>query len=209
MPTSKWLGDAPKYSMGTSQRGNLGKSSRNPGPDVYTLNSSVGQQVESFKNTSPSISIGTEGRGRGGSKQNPVYSDTLYNSVSSISNQRLSQSRTFPHTKIGTSSRFRQASAEQGPGPGNYKTKSSIGRQVESSNKSGGSRTFGVRHSGKASALGASTMTPGPAGYNLRDSLGRQVNSINRSSAKFSMSTASRFKSAALNSSPGPGAYTV
>jgi len=159
------------------------------------------------------VGIGTEGRQHHTGKCNPIYSDTLFPSVSSISGQLLSQSRTFPHAKIGTDSRFRDHGTEQSPGPGNYKTQSSIGKQTNSSNKTGGSRSFGVRHSTKANTMsgGVSTVaSPGPAGYRLRDGLGRQVSSKNRSSAQFSMSTSSRFKSSsAQNCSPGPGAYTV
>jgi len=213
-PTSKWLGDAPCFSMGTSMRGNLGGGGRHvPGPDVYKMKSSVGYQVESFKNTSPQVQIGTEGRQQHTGKRNPIYSDTLFPSVSCISSQLLSNQRTFPHPRIGSDSRFRDHASDQTPGPGNYKRPSSLGRQIDSMCKTGGPRSFGVRHSPKANATGGSVTTvvsPGPAGYRLRDGLGRQVSSKNKSSAQFSMSTAPRFRtSAAQNTSPGPGAYTV
>lgn len=212
-PTSKWLGDSPAYSMGTSQRIAMGGSTRYvPGPDVYSSKSSVGYQVESFKTTSPTIGIGTEGRQQHTGKRNPIYSDSLFPAVSSLSNQLLSNHRTFPHGKIGTDSRFREHNSEQGPGPGNYKSKSSLGTQQSSQNKTGARKTFGVRHSMKANNAGssASGQTPGPAGYRLRDGIGRQISSKNRSSATFSVGTAQRFQRVnAQHVSPGPGAYTV
>lgn len=213
-PTSKWLGDAPMYSMSTSQRGNLGGGSRQiPGPNVYRMRASVGHQVESFKNTSPTVGIGTESRQQHTGKRNPIYSDTLYPAVSSLEGQLLSGQRSFPQVKIGTDSRFRDHQADQSPGPGNYKRASSIGKQVDSNCKTLGARSFGVRHSAKANATGGAPGTivsPGPAGYRLRDGIGRQISSKNRSSAQFSMSTAPRFRaSRAQNCSPGPGAYTV
>eukprot|EP00658_Telonema_sp_P-2_P005382 TRINITY_DN12010_c0_g1_i15.p1 TRINITY_DN12010_c0_g1~~TRINITY_DN12010_c0_g1_i15.p1 ORF type:complete len:245 (-),score=23.42 TRINITY_DN12010_c0_g1_i15:357-1091(-) len=208
-PTSKWLGDAPKFSMSTSQRASMSARGKGPGPDVYRMNSSVGYQVESHKNSSPNIMIGTEGRQQHTGKRNPIYTDTLFPSVTSLGHQLCSGQRTFPHAKIGTDSRFREFRGDQGPGPGQYKNKAAIGRQVESQNRSFSGKSFGVRHSAKASAGGLGTVSsPGPQ-YRLRDGFSRQVTSKNRSAASHSIGQASRFKSRPSDPTPGPAHYHV
>merc|ERR1711934_233224 len=212
-PTSKWLGDAPAYSMGTSKRPVMNKHSRFvPAPDTYKMSNSVGRQVESARYTSPRVGIGTEGRQQHTGKRNPVYADTLFPSVPSVGPQLISAKRSYPTVKIGTDSRFRAGADDGPPGPGNYKSRSSVGRQVTSYQRSSPVRTFGVRHSPKANCTGSDISTvvsPGPAGYRLRDSLGRQVNSKQKSSSNFTFGSASRFSSKDLGGTPGPGAYTV
>jgi len=212
-PTSKWLGDAPSYSMGTSERPTMNSHSRYvPAPDAYRMKQSVGNQVESARFTSPRVGIGTEGRQQHTGKRNPVYTDALFPTVESLGPQLMSSKRSYPNVKIGTDSRFRAGADDGPPGPGNYKSRSSVGRQVTSYQRSSPVRTFGVRHSPKANCTGSDISTvvsPGPAGYRLRDSLGRQVNSKQKSSSNFTFGSASRFSSKDLGGTPGPGAYTV
>jgi len=211
-PTSKWLGDAPCYSMGTSERPGMNKQKRGvPGPDAYNMKMSVGNQVESARYTSPAIGIGTEGRQQHTGKRNPVYSDSLFPRVDSVGSQVYSSKRSYPTIKIGTDPRFR-GTEEGPPGPGNYKSRSSVGRQVNSYCRTMPSRSFGVRHSAKANVVEgdiSTVLSPGPAGYRLRDSLGRQISSKAKSSANFSFGSASRFNSKEAAGTPGPGAYTV
>merc|ERR1711871_1676342 len=212
-PTSKWLGDAPSYSMGTSERPVMNQHSRYvPAPDQYTMKNAVGEQIESARFSSPRVGIGTEGRQQHTGKRNPVYTDTLFPSVPSVGPQVNSGKRSYPNVKIGTDPRFRAGPDEGAPGPGNYKSRSSVGPQVNSYLRSMSSRTFGVRHSPKANCINgdiSTVVSPGPAGYRLRDSLGRQVSSKQKTAAHFSFGTASRFSSKELAGTPGPGAYTV
>merc|ERR1711998_417734 len=212
-PTSKWFGDAPNYSMGTSERPVMNKHSRYvPAPDAYTMKQSVGEQVESARFTSPRVGIGTEGRQQHTGKRNPVYSDSLFPRVDSVGPQIFSSKKSYPPVKIGTDPRFRASADEGAPGPGNYKSRSSVGKQVTSYQRSAPIRTFGVRHSPKANCSDgdiSTVVSPGPAGYRLRDSLGRQVNSKAKTAAHFSFGTASRFSSKETAAGPGPGAYTV
>merc|ERR1711988_709452 len=195
-PTSKWLGDAPSYSMGTSERPVMNKHSRYvPAPDAYPMKNSVGEQVESARFTSPRVGIGTEGRQQHTGKRNPVYSDSLFPRVDAVGSQFMSSKRSHPTIKIGTDPRFR-GTEEGPPGPGNYKSRSSVGRQVDSYCRTMPSRTFGLRHSSKANVVEgdiSTVVSPGPAGYRLKDSLGRQVSSKNKSSSNFSFGSASRF----------------
>merc|ERR1711988_1322012 len=212
-PTSKWLGDAPSYSMGTSERPAMNSYSRYvPAPDMYSMKQSVGQQVESARFTSPCVGIGTEGRQQHTGKRNPVYADTLFPAVPAVGPQIASGKKSYPNIKIGTDPRFRGGVDDGAPGPGNYKTYSSLKRQVTSYCRTMPSRTFGVRHSPKANCSDgdiSTVVSPGPAGYRLRDSLGRQVNSKAKTAAHFSFGTASRFSSKETAAGPGPGAYTV
>jgi len=183
-----------------------------PGPDQYTMQQSVGQQVESARFTSPRVGIGTEGRQQHTGKRNPVYSDTLFPRVESVAPQLQSQKRSYPTVKIGTDPRFRSGPDDGPPGPGNYKSRSSVGRQVTSYTRTMPSRSFGVRHSPKANIVDGDISTvasPGPAGYRLRDSLGRQISSKTKTAALFSFGTASRFGGKDTGGTPGPGAYTV
>lgn len=212
-PTSKWLGDAPSYSMGTSERPAMNKHSRYvPAPDCYIMKQSVGDQVESARFTSPRVGIGTEGRQQHTGKRNPVYSDTLFPRVDAVGPQLMSAKRSYPTVKIGTDPRFRGGVDDGPPGPGNYKSRSSVGRQVASYQRTMPMRTFGVRHSPKANCADgdiSTVVSPGPAGYRLRDSLGRQPSSKRKTAAKFSFGTASRFSGKEVAGTPGPGAYTV
>jgi len=212
-PTSKWLGDAPAYSMGTSERPIMNKHSRYvPGPDAYRMKQSVGSQVESARFTSPKVGIGTEGRQQHTGKRNPVYTDAIFETIHSVGPQHLSHKRSYPTYKIGTDARFRAGPDDGPPGPGNYQSRSSVGRQVTSFQRSMPSRSFGVRHSPKANISGgdiSTVVSPGPAGYRLRDSLGRQINSKQKSSSNFSFGSASRFGGKDTGGTPGPGAYTV
>jgi len=212
-PSSKWLGDAPAYSMGTSERPVMNKHSRYvPAPDAYNMKQSVGSQVESARYTSPRVGIGTEGRQQHTGKRNPVYTDALFPTVDSVAPQLLSSKRSYPTVKIGTDSRFRAGADDGPPGPGNYKSRSSVGKQVTSYQRSMPMRSFGVRHSTKANISGgdiSTVVSPGPAGYRLRDSLGRQISSKQRSSSYYSFGSASRFNGKDTGGTPGPGAYTV
>merc|ERR1711988_323822 len=212
-PTSKWLGDAPSYSMGTSERPVMNQHSRYvPAPDAYTMKQSVGEQIESARFTSPRVGIGTEGRQQHTGKRNPVYSDSLFPRVDAVAPQLMSQKRSYPTVKIGTDPRFRSGPDDGAPGPGNYKSRSSVGRQVSSYQRSMPMRTFGVRHSAKANVIDgdiSTVVSPGPAGYRLRDSLGKQVSSKTKTAALFSFGTASRFSGKEVAGTPGPGAYTV
>jgi len=212
-PTSKWLGDAPCYSMGTSERGQENKGSKGmPGPDRYNPIISVGPQIESSRLSAPAVGIGTEGRQQHTGKRNPVYTDALFSSVPALGEQLVSSKRTYPSIKIGTDPRFHSVDGESAPGPGNYKSRSSVGKQVHSYCRTLPSRSFGVRHSPKANIAegdAASIVSPGPAGYRMRDSLGRQISSKAKSSANFSFGSASRFSSKMSVGNPGPGAYTV
>ena len=169
-------------------------------------------QVESARFSSPRVGIGTEGRQQHTGKRNPVYADTLFPSVPAVGPQVFSGKRSYPNVKIGTDPRFRDGPDDSAPGPGSYKSRASVGPQVNSYLRSMPSRTFGVRHSPKANCKDgdiSTVVSPGPAGYRLRDSLGRQVNSKNKTSSHFSFGTASRFSSKELAGTPGPGAYTV
>jgi len=212
-PTSSWLGDAPAYSMGTSERPVMNKHSRFvPAPDSYTMKQSIGGQVESARYSSPRVGIGTEGRQQHTGKRNPVYCETMFPTVNSLGHQLVSSKRSYPTVKIGTDQRFRAGPSETTPGPGNYKSRPSVGKQVTSYTRSMPMRSFGVRHSSKANCVDGDSSTvvsPGPAGYRLHDSLGRQINSKNKSSSNFSFGTASRFSSKEAMGGPGPGAYTV
>merc|ERR1712159_289293 len=119
---AKILGDAPAYSMGTSERPVMNKHSRYvPAPDAYHMKQSVGAQVESARYTSPRVGIGTEGRQQHTGKRNPVYTDALFPTVESLGPQVNSGKRSYPNVKIGTDPRFRAGPDEGAPGPGNYK----------------------------------------------------------------------------------------
>lgn len=114
--------------------------------------------------------------------------------------------------KIGTDPRFRSGPDDGPPGPGNYKSRSSVGRQVTSYQRSMPMRTFGMRHSPKANVIDgdiSTVMSPGPARYPLQGSLGRQTSSKTKTAALFSFGTASRFGGKDVGGTPGPGAYTV
>jgi len=203
---SAGFGKAPCFSMGTSQRAQLAPGSRYvPGPDAYTVRGSVGYQVESFKSSSPSTSVGREGRAQHTGKRNPVYTDTIFPSVSSLGQQRLSGCRTASSIPIGTDSRFKSGAAEQAPGPGNYKMRSSIGNQIESNLKSSQRKSFGVR----CHIPNSYEASPGPAGYRQRDSIGKQVKSSNRTACSPTIGTAPRFPKTYVEMGPGPGTYTI
>merc|ERR1712159_337783 len=101
------MGDAPAYSMGTSERPVMNRHSRFvPAPDSYNMNSSLQGQVESARYTSPRCRIGTEGRQQHTGKRNSVYTDTLFPTVPSVGPQLMSAKRSYPTVKIGTDQRF-------------------------------------------------------------------------------------------------------
>mmetsp|Transcript_15967 Transcript_15967/g.22056 ORF Transcript_15967/g.22056 Transcript_15967/m.22056 type:complete len:302 (+) Transcript_15967:277-1182(+) len=144
-----WLGDASAFSFGTSGRHEVGQGipgskptfRLSPGPGTYALQSSLGAQQLSQKNSASQFKFGTQTRERA----DKVYlthaheralfgqhspAPNAYTLKSSLGNQLSSKNRTSSNFRFGSADRFSETKnvrdKEGGdvpawtPGPGSY-----------------------------------------------------------------------------------------
>ena len=130
----------------------------------------------------------------------------IYNMLSSISKQPLSDNHTSAKFSFGTEERIGKSKAgrkgQMKPGPGAYKMPSSIAAQVVSTRKSAASPSFGSSTRDNQQKLFMTTdhekihygrHSPGPSVYHGTSCFGIQQNARNRSSPMWRMSKSSRY----------------
>ena len=149
----------------------------------------------------------------------------IYNMLSSISKQPLSNNSTSAKFSFGTAERIgdknKQRKNNMKPGPGAYKMPSSIASQIVSTKKSAASPSFGSSTRDNQQKLFMTTdhekihygrHSPGPSIYQATSCFGIQQNARNRSSPMWRMAKSSRFEydyEKRASKLPGAGQYVA
>ena len=135
---SGWLGGAPSYSFGSSQRHQFRGKKSSPGPGHYTAPSSIGGQRNSKQRSSHEFRFGSTTRAMAtkvyltGAHERAYVGlqspGCNYSVMSSVGSQVSSRAQTAPSFSFGSSDRFSQMRSRSGqlptltPGPGSYGT---------------------------------------------------------------------------------------
>jgi len=236
---------APQYGFGSSTRDHqarvytsaehskLAGPRVSPGPAVYQLRNSVGQQVDARKQSSPQWAFGTADRFMREKRAQTAPGPGSYDARSGIGPQTTSQCASQPNFGFGSSTREvvskvyvseghnKDKYGNASPGPAVYTHASAIGKQLSSKSRDqpswvfGSSRRFQYDHVKRASG------SPGPGAYSLQQAVGPQVASNRSSSPSPGFGSSSRAqqakvylsaeheKSYAGLYSPGPCTYTL
>ncbi|OWZ17358.1 hypothetical protein PHMEG_0008714 [Phytophthora megakarya] len=233
------------FTFGTDTRGKTNSLVNNvPGPNTYDAKSSFGKQGESVFRTAPGCTMSgrTKFGGQFGAMALPpdVSSPSKDSSVikSSVGEQVDSRKATAPGAVFGSSTRPQTTNGTQSPGPGAYKTQSSIGQapgytisgrekfgsttDFSNSAKSPGPgdyNTSGINPRGqtapsyslgkKWSSTTGQERAPGPGAYNAGTTIGRNVLSTQKSNGGSSFGQGERKPLKTSNVDVGPGQYSV
>jgi len=211
-PTSKWLGDGPKPHFGTQQQRppagagqdisrTTGKSSL-PGPGSYPMPSSVGKQSLGRCHSFSMYSFGNQRQRESAAKMTPspgpVYEPK---GTKNGSMDRASYS-------FGNDVRGGKVGGLRTPGPGTYQLESSVGAQVNSTQRTSQQMVFGppAPEGSRGILPMEGRQSPGPIYMNAA-ACKKQALSTKRSAAQAAFTRADRFRdgTGGLGSTPGPG----
>ena len=204
---------------------------RNP----KVIRSSFGSQPLSVHPSSSSFGFGSSSRGAFQKQYlSPEHAQAMggnnspgavYNMLSSISKQPLSNNSTSAKFSFGTAERINPGKLERKgmmkPGPGAYKMPSSISAQIVSTKKSAATPSFGSSTRDNQQKLFLTTdhekihygrHSPGPSIYQATSCFGIQQNARNRNSPMWRMAKSSRFEydyEKRASKLPGAGQYVA
>ena len=190
-----------------------------PGPGTYNHGSSVGRQPFSTNTTFPKYGFGTSNREQCSklfvSSQHSVGGSQSPGPASVGQMSELSGSKYGFGTerRLGTSRE--DAASAAIPGPGAYRTTSSVGFQHSSSHQTQPAFGFGSSNREHAAKLYVSNAmsrgsgySPGPC-YSLTSSVGAQPSTRGRTAPGWGFGKSNRFAVARDTGTPGPGAYAI
>ena len=186
------------------------------GPGSYDVQSGVGLQVNSSKQTQPMFGFGSAGR----EHVSKVYiteehnkslfglespGPQVYTLNGSVGRQELSRTRNQPSWVFASSDRFKYdhvKRAATSPGPGSYTLAQAVGGQVVSTKESAPMPGFGTSNRDQMNKLyispdhekaSSGNNSPGPCNYALPEATGRQPLSKYTSLPAWGFGTSSRY----------------
>merc|ERR1740138_1023403 len=198
------------------------------------MQSGVGVQVSSSKETQPMFGFGSAGREHvakvfvsedhnkslhGVESPGPQ----VYTLNGAVGKQELSRTRNQPAWVFASSNRFKYEHVKRAatsPGPGAYSLNQSVGSQVISTKESAPMPGFGTSNREHMNKLYISTdhekaqtgnNSPGPCNYALPESTGKQPLSKYSSMPQWGFGTAERWTAnkGTNATTPGPGSYCI
>ena len=218
-PSKKWFGDAPHPHFGTQQQrpasgaaaldvSKLTGKSTLPGPGSYPPASSMGKQALGRAHSYPSFSFGT-------SKQRESAA-LVTNSPGPVYDVKGTKSGSMDRAAYSFGNEIRTKNRDPSmrtPGPGVYNSRSSVGLQVYSIQRSSRVVGFGTP-TANSSDRGILPLegrhSPGPV-YMVAPACRKQALSTKRSAPRPAFTRADRFAGATglEAAGPGPGEYIV
>lgn len=237
---------APAFGFGTASRTQVNKlymskehskttgGQHSPGPSVYTLRGSVGNQPDGRKASAPNWAFGTSDRFAPPNKSHAgAPGPGAYSEKSAFGSQATSKQQSQPIYGFGSSTREHAAKCFvsedhnksrhgcDSPGPMVYKLGGAFGRQQQSRGANQPAWVFGSTNRFQYDHVKRAASSPGPGAYSLGQAVGTQVSSTKQSSAAFGFGTSDRAnvakqyisreheKCSAGSNSPGPMTYTL
>lgn len=197
------------------------------------LRSGFGGQCLSRMRTSPGYGFGTSGRDQisrtfissehdraqcrsaGGNNSQGA----IYRTSTGFGHQQTSNNASSPSFRFGLSKRSDMALESRAPGAGEYKTTSSVGKQVDSTKQTAAKASFGSCSRDDMGKVFISTdhekinfglESPGPSQYNAQGAVGKQCLSKKASSPSWKVGTERRFNYDFIQRAigiPGAGQY--